>query len=57
MAFLIRQFQSCLQNTLEDCPNVPGEVRSIIGCDSNVVHALSTLVSFDDCVQVLTHET
>ena len=57
MAFLYCQLQSCLANALEDCPNVPGKVRSIIGCNSNVVYVLSTLVSFDDWVQVLTHET
>ena len=57
VAFLNYQFQSYLANALEDCPNVPDEVRSFISCDSNVVYVLSTLISFDNWVQVLTHET
>ena len=57
VAFLNCQFQRWLVNTLEDCPKVPGEVRSFIGCDSKVVHVLSRLVSFDNWVQVLTHGT
>ena len=51
------QFQSCLANAFEDCPNVPGKIRSVIGCNSNVIHVLSTLVSLDNWDQVLAHET
>ena len=50
------QFHSCIANALEDCPNVPGKVRSVIGCDSNIIHLLSTLVSLDNWVQILAHE-
>ena len=45
------QFQSCIANALEDCPNVPGKIRSVIGCDSNNINVLSTLVSFDNWVK------
>ena len=41
---------------LEDCPNVPDEVRSIVGCNSNFVQSLGTLVSFDNWVEVPVHE-
>ena len=57
MAIFDRHFNSCLADALEDCPNVPGEVRSHIGGDSNVAHVLSTLASLKDWVQVHTHET
>ena len=57
MALLDCQFQSRLANALENCPNAPGKVRSIIGCDANVVHVMGTLVSFDNWVQVLRLET
>ena len=57
MAFLNYQIQSCLANAPGDCSDVPGEVRSIIACDFNVVHELSTLVSFDNWVRELTHGT
>ena len=57
MTFFNCQFQCCLANALEDCSDVPGKVRSFIGCDSNVVYVLGTLISFDYWVQVLTHET
>ena len=56
VALLNCQFQSCLANTPEDCPNVPRKVRSISGCNSKIIHVLSTLVSFDNWVQVLAHE-
>ena len=57
MVFLNCQLQSCLANALEDCADVPGEVSSNITCDSNVIYVLSTLVSFDDWVELFTHET
>ena len=56
VAFLNCQFQSCLAIVLEYCSDVLGQVRSIIGCDCNVVHVMRTLVSLDDWVQVLKHE-
>ena len=49
-------FQFCIAIALEDYPSVPGEVCNIIGCDSNIIHVLSTLVSFYNWVQVLAHE-
>ena len=55
VAFSDRQFQSCIANALEDCPSVQGKVRSIIGCDSNIIRKLSTLARFDNWVQVLAH--
>ena len=36
---------------------VPGKILSVVGCRCNIVHLLSTLVSFDNWVQVLAHET
>ena len=48
VALFDRQFQSCIANALEDCPKVPGKVRSVIGCDSNIIHVLSTMVSLDN---------
>ena len=57
MALLEFLFQSHLVNALENCPNNPGNVGSIIGCDFKVVHLLSTLVNLDDWVQVVAHET
>ena len=50
------QFQSCLAKALKNCPNVAGKIRTIIGCKPNVIHALSTLISLDNCVQLLAHE-
>ena len=57
MATLDCQFQSRLTTAPKDCQNVLGQVHSNIGCDSNVVHIMSTLVSFDYWVQLLAHET
>ena len=54
-ALSVCQFQYCLANELEDCPNVPGKVHSILDCNSNVVQVLSTLVNFDNWVQRLVH--
>ena len=51
------EFQSCWVNALEDCPNVPSQFRSNVGCNPFIVLALSTLVIFDNCVQVLAIET
>ena len=50
MALVDCQFQSCLADAIR------AKVRSIIGCDCNVVHVLNTVVSFDNWVQVLAHE-
>ena len=38
-------------------PECSGKVRIIVDCNPNIVHVLSTLVSFDNCVQILAHET
>ena len=57
MALLYCQFLSCVVNELEDCPSVPGKFRSIAGYNNDVVHVLKTLVSLDNWVQVLAHET
>ena len=46
-----------MANALEDCPNVPGKVRSIIGCNSDIDYVMSTLVSRGNWVQLLAHET
>ena len=56
MALFNYLFQSCLASALEDSPNVLEKVRSIVGCSSNIVHVLSTLVTFDNWIQVLTQE-
>ena len=45
------QFQSCLANALEGCRSVPCKVRSIVGCNPNVVHVLSLFVSFVNWVE------
>ena len=45
------QFQSCLADALEDCPNVPGKVSTFVCCNPNIGHILSTLVSFDNWFQ------
>ena len=57
IALLCCLFSSCLADALEDCPNVLGKIRSNIGCNPNIVHVLSTMVNFDNWVQVLTHKT
>ena len=57
MALFYCYFQSRLSNTLEDCPNVPVRIRSVFGCTSNTVHILSTLVNFDNWVQIVAHKT
>ena len=36
---------------------IPRKIRSIIGWKSNIIHALSTLVSLNNWVQVIAHET
>ena len=46
-----------LRKCTGDCPNVPGMMRSIVGCNSNIVHFLSTLVNLDNRVQALAHKT
>ena len=56
MALFHCQFQSCLQTTLEDWPNVPGEISSIVTCNSKIMHILSILVGFENWVQVIAHE-
>ena len=57
MALLYCQFQSCWANALEDSRKFPGEFRSIVGCNPNVVHVLNTLVSFNNWVELLTYRT
>ena len=51
------QFQPYWANALEYWSNVPVEISSIFGCNLNIVHELSTFISFINSVQVLTHET
>ena len=40
IAFFYCQFQTCLANLLGECPNVQGSVRSMIGCNPNIVHVI-----------------
>ena len=57
MAFFYCLFKFCFPSALEDCSNNPGELCSTISCNSIIVHILSTLVLFDNWIQLLTHET
>ena len=57
MSFLFCQFQSWLAVALEDWSNVPSEVHSIVGWNPSILHALNTLVSFDNWFQFFNHET
>ena len=46
LAILKCQLQSSfLTKAREDCPNVPGEIGSIIGSDSIIIHVMSTLAA------------
>ena len=53
MAFPDCQFQSCSVNSLKYCPKVPVKIPTIVGCNPNIILVLSTMVSFDNWVQVL----
>ena len=56
MALFCSKFQPCLANALQEYPNVPDKIISIVGCLSKLVHILSKLVSLEHWFQVLTHE-
>ena len=56
LVFLFCQFQPFLAKAIDDCLNVPCMLRSQVGCNPNIVHVLSILVSFDNWVKVLAQE-
>ena len=54
--FVHCQFEACPLNAFKSWSQVRNEVVSVIDCNANVVHILSTLVRFDDFVKVFSHE-
>ena len=51
------EFHSGFSSGLNDSSNFSGEIRSIVGCKSDIAYVFSVLVDVDNWVQVLTHES
>ena len=56
-SFVHCQLKAYLMVAFESLSQVGNKVVSVIGCNANVVHVLSTLVRFDDFVKVFFHKT
>ena len=56
LAFGHRQTQSCFSDALENLTQVGLQLLGVVGGNPDVIDVLSAFVSFDDSIEILSHE-